>query len=170
MRKIVLTIVSLFCFAALTVFLGCASVSKDSSKFAPEVAQGGMAEVEMGQLAADRASDPDVKEFGRRMVSDHSRANEELKAITMRKGIQLPGEVSSAHKSEMEKLSKLSGAEFDKEYMSLMLKDHEHDVKAFQTQASEGTDPDIREFANKTLPTLQTHLQMARDTAKKVGA
>jgi putative membrane protein len=70
----------------------------------------------------------------------------------------------------IEKLSKLSGAEFDKEYMSDMVKDHEEDVKDFQTQGNDGTDPDIKAFASKTLPILQGHLQMARDAAKKVGA
>ena len=70
----------------------------------------------------------------------------------------------------MDKLSKLSGAEFDKEYMSEMVKDHENDAKEFQTQANEGTDPDIKAFAAKTLTIIQEHLKMARDVAKKVGA
>ena len=70
----------------------------------------------------------------------------------------------------MDKLAQLSGADFDKEYMSAMVKDHEEDVKDFETQANGGSDPDIKNFAAKTLPTLKNHLQMARDTANKVGA
>jgi putative membrane protein len=153
----------------LLLALSCAS-AKNSDKFAPTAAQGGIAEVEMGRLAIEHAADSAVKEFGQRMVTDHSRAGAELTSIAARKQIQLPAEVSSSQKSMMEKLSKLSGAEFDKEYMSEMVKDHEADAKEFQTQANEGTDPDIKAFAVKTLPIIQEHLQMARDVAKKVGA
>jgi len=82
----------------------------------------------------------------------------------------LPSDMSSDQKSEMDKLGKLSGPEFDKEYMSAMLKDHEDDVKAFQTQSQEGNNPDVKGFATRTLPTLQEHLEMARNAAQKVGA
>ncbi len=157
------------CVLALALVLACSS-SKDSAKFAAAAAQGGMTEVELGRVALQRGVDSSVREFGQKMVTDHSAANAELKSITARKNIQLPTEVSSDQKSMIEKLSKLSGAEFDKEYMSDMVKDHEEDVKDFQTQANEGTDPDIKAFASKTLPILQGHLQMARDVARKVGA
>jgi putative membrane protein len=152
------------------VFMWTCSSAKDSFKFARKAAQGGMAEVEMGKVAVQHGGDAAVKEFGQRMVIDHTRANEELKAIAGSKNIQLPTGLNSDQKSEMDKLSKLSGAEFDREYMSAMVKDHEEDVEDFQTQAKDGTAPDIKAFAAKTLPTLQSHLQMAHDTAKKVGA
>jgi putative membrane protein len=155
--------------AAPLLILACSS-AKDSSKFATNAAQGGMAEVELGRLATQRAGDASVREFGARMVADHSRANTELKSIAGQKGIQLPSDLNSEQKSEVDKLAKMSGAEFDKEYMSAMVKDHETDVKDFQTEASEGNDPEIKSFASKTLPILQGHLQMARDTATKVGA
>ena len=148
---------------------GCSS-AKDSSKFAVEAAQGGLTEVELGKVAMRNATDPSVKEFGLRMVSDHSRANDELKSIAAQKNIQLPAEVSSSQKSLIDKLSKLSGAEFDKEYMADMVKDHEEDVAAFETQAKDGGTAEIKEFAGKTLPTLKSHLEMAREVAKKVGA
>jgi len=164
-----LSFVSPIGLMALALVMACSS-AKDSGKFAPTAAQGGMAEVEMGKLAAARGSDSKVKEFGQRMVSDHSRANAELKAIAAKNNIQLPVDLTSEQKSEMGKLSKLNGADFDKEYMSAMVKDHEADVKEFQTQANEGNVADIKAFAAKTLPTLQGHLEMARDTAKKVGA
>ena len=163
------SLISPVCVLALALFLACSS-AKDSSKFAAAAAQGGMTEVELGRLALQRATDSSVKEFGQRMVTDHTAANAELKLIAARKNIQVPTEVSSDQKSMIDKLSKLSGAEFDKEYMSDMVKDHEEDVKDFQTQGNEGTDSDIKAFAAKTLPTLQGHLQMARDAAKKVGA
>jgi putative membrane protein len=157
------------CIMALALALSCSS-AKDSAKFAAAAAQGGMTEVELGRLALQRAADSSVRDFGQRMVTDHTAANAELKSIATRKNIQLPTEVTSDQKSMIEKLAKLSGAEFDKEYMSDMVKDHEADVKDFQTQGNEGTDPDVKAFAAKTLPILQKHLQMARDAAKKVGA
>ena len=157
-------------FVATPLLILACSSAKDSNKFATNAAQGGMAEVELGRLATQRAGDVSVREFGARMVADHSRANSELKSIAGQKGIQLPTELNSEQKSEMDKLSKMSGAEFDKEYMSAMLKDHETDVKDFDTQAKEGNDPEIKAFAGKTLPTLQQHLQMARQAAQKVGA
>ena len=157
-------------FVATPLLILACSSAKDSNKFATNAAQGGMAEVELGRLATQRAGDVSVREFGARMVADHSRANSELKSIAGQKGIQLPTELNSEQKSEMDKLSKMSGAEFDKEYMSAMLKDHETDVKDFDTQSKEGNDPEIKAFAGKTLPTLQQHLQMAQQAAQKVGA
>jgi len=157
-------------FVATPLLILACSSAKDSNKFATNAAQGGMAEVELGRLATQRAGDVSVREFGARMVADHGRANSELKSIAGQKGIQLPTELNSEQKSEMDKLSKMSGAEFDKEYMSAMLKDHETDVKDFDTQAREGNDPEIKAFAGKTLPTLQQHLQMAQQAAQKVGA
>lgn len=151
------------------LILACSS-AKDSAKFANEAAQGGMAEVELGRLAAQKATDPSVRAFGQRMVADHSKASAELKAIATKKNMQLPSDMNSDQKSEMDKLAKLSGAEFDKEYMSAMVKDHEDDVKAFETQSKDGNDADVKAFAAKTLPTLQDHLQMAREAAQKVGA
>jgi putative membrane protein len=156
------------CVVAPLLILACSS-AKDSAKFANEAAQGGMAEVQLGRLAVEKGTDPAVKEFGQRMFADHSKANAELKNLAAKKGMQLPADMNSSQKSEMDKLSKLSGAEFDKEYISAMLKDHEDDVKAFETQSKDGNDPDVKSFAAKTLPTLQEHLQMARSAAQKVG-
>ena len=163
------SLVSPVLLMALALALACSS-AKDSAKFAGAAAQGGMTEVELGRLALQRAADSSVREFGQKMVTDHTAANSEFKSIAARKNIQLPTEVSSDQKSMIDKLAKLSGAEFDKEYMSDMVKDHEEDVKDFQTQGNEGNDSDIKAFAAKTLPTLQGHLEMARDVAKKVGA
>jgi len=151
------------------LILAC-SAARDSSRFATNATQGGMAEVELGRLATQHAGDTSVREFGARMVADHARANAELKSIATQKGIQLPTDMNSEQKSEVDKLSKMSGAEFDKEYMSAMVKDHEEDVKDFDTQSKDGNDAEIKAFAGKTLPTLQQHLSMAQQTAQKVGA
>jgi putative membrane protein len=167
-RRILNFVAPVFVVAPLLI-LACSS-AKDSAKFAGNAAQGGMEEVELGRIATQRGGDPSVREFGARMVADHSKANAELKSIAAQKGMQLPADMTSDQKSDVDKLSKMSGAEFDKEYMSAMVKDHEQDTKDFETQSKEGTDAEIKAFAGKTLPTLQQHLQMARTAAQKVGA
>ena len=169
LERVIQGVVGAICVIGLMLMIAC-SQAKDSNKFAANAAQGGLAEVEMGRLASARGADPSVKEFGQRMTADQARAAAELKVIAQRKGIQLPADVDSSQRSELDKLARLSGAEFDKEYMSAMVKDHENDVKDFETQAKQGGDPDIKAFANKTLPVLKQHLEMARAAAKRVGA
>jgi putative membrane protein len=104
------------------------------------------------------------------MIEDHSRANDELKAIATKKNLALPTDLNSDQKAIKDKLSNLSGADFDKQYMEDMVKDHEADAREFETQANKGTDADIKAFAAKTLPMIQRHLQMARDTLNQVSA
>jgi putative membrane protein len=130
-------------------------------------AQGGLAEVQLGRLAAERGSTEAVKQFGQHMVMDHSKANQELMQLAQRKNVSLPQEVNSDQKSEADKLSKLSGADFDKEYIDYMVKDHEEDAKEFQEQSNEGGDADVKAFAAKTLPVIQGHLKMAQEIKSK---
>jgi len=130
--------------------------------FVKEAADGGLAEVELGKLAADKASSDAVKQFGQKMVDDHSKANDQLKQLASQKQIDLPQEPSAKHKAMMARLQKLSGADFDKAYVSEMLKDHQHDVSAFQQESSSAADPDIKNFASQTLPTLQEHLKQVQ--------
>lgn len=138
--------------------------------FLREAAAGGLAEVELGQLAAEKSSNPDVRKFAERMVADHSKANDQLKNIAAQKGIDLPTEPSAKHKATKEQLSKLSGDEFDKAYMSNMLSDHKQDVAAFRKESTEGKDPALKEFATKTLPTLEDHLKEAESISPKLNA
>jgi putative membrane protein len=161
-------VITAFFLLLVMTLISCSS--PDSTKFSSAAAQGGLSEVELGRLAVQRGSNPAVKSFGQRMIEDHSRANDELKAIATKKNIDLPKDLNSDQKSMMDKLSKLSGAEFDKEYMSDMVKDHEADAKEFENQANKGTDADIKAFAAKTLPMIQRHLQMARDALNQVSA
>jgi putative membrane protein len=144
-------------------------MSAMDKKFVMEAAMGSMAEVEMGRLATEKASSSDVKSFGQRMVDDHSKANDELKALASQKGIMVPAEMSPKHKAMKDQLSALSGDAFDRAYMKMMVKDHTKDVAEFQKASTKGKDGDIKGFASKTLPTLQGHLQMARDVAGKVS-
>jgi len=139
--------------------------SAADTKFMKEAADGGMAEVQLGQLAASKASSDDVKKFGQRMVDDHSKANDQLKQLASQKQVDLPQDVSAKHKATKERLSKLSGAEFDRAYMSEMLKDHKKDVAEFERESKSAKDQDVKNFAAQTLPTLQEHLKQAQSIA-----
>jgi putative membrane protein len=136
--------------------------------FVTKAAQGGLAEVQLGTLAKDKASSADVKSFGERMVTDHTKANDELKQIASKKGITLPTTLDSKSQATYDRLAKLSGAEFDREYMKDMVSDHREDVNEFRRESQRGTDTDIKDFAAKTLPTLEQHLQQAESTDAKV--
>jgi putative membrane protein len=136
--------------------------------FAMKAASGGLAEVELGNLAMQKAKDPKVKEFGQRMVTDHTKANNELKAIAANKGITLPTTLDAKDQKTKDRLSSLTGAAFDRAYMSDMVSDHKADIAEFEAQANHGTDPDLKGFASKTLPTLQEHLRLAESTRADV--
>ena len=138
----------------------------DDKKFVKDAAQGGMVEVELGKLATQKASSDSVKQFGQKMVDDHTKANEELKQVASKENIAIPDSIDSKHQSRIDKLSKLSGESFDKAYVKDQVKDHQSDVKDFQAEAQGGTDPNVKAFAAKTLPTLQEHLSMVKDLNK----
>jgi putative membrane protein len=148
--------------------MGTGKVSAHDRTFMKEAAQGGMAEVQLGQLAADHATDPDVKAFGQRMVTDHTKANDQLKQVAAGMNVTLPADVKAADKAEANRLSKMSGAEFDRAYIRYMVKDHKKDVADFQKEAKSGHG-DVQSFASTTLPTLQEHLKMAEDLQSKMG-
>src|SRR6266576_4664641 len=143
-------------------------LSKDESTFVNEAAEGGMMEVQLGKLAQEKAADDKVKQFGKRMEQDHSKANDELKKIASDKGVQLSTDLDKKHKTKIDKLTKLSGADFDKQYMNDMVSDHKEDIKKFQRVADKGKDADLKQFASQTLPTLKEHLQLAQSTAQQV--
>ncbi|HEV7377345.1 MAG TPA: DUF4142 domain-containing protein [Pyrinomonadaceae bacterium] len=137
-------------------------LSSADRKFIMEAAMGGMMEVELGRVAAQQGTSDAVKQFGQRMVDDHSRANTQLMQLASSKGITLPTDLDAKHRAELTKMSQLSGATFDDKYAKEMVKDHEKDVSLFQKQSMRGTDADLKSFAASTLPTLQEHLSMAR--------
>jgi putative membrane protein len=130
-------------------------------KFVMDSLKHGMAEVELGKMASEKASNDGVKQFGQRMADDHGKAGDELKKIAQDKGITPPAEMDPKHKKLHDRLSKMSGADFDRAYMDEMVKDHRNDVKEFQREAKNAKDPDVKSFASKTLPTLQEHLKQA---------
>ena len=151
--------------------LSAPAASKQGSdqKFVMDAAKGGMAEVELGKLAQDKASNDQVKNFGKRMVDDHSKANDELQTLAKNKSITLPTDLDPKDKATKDRLSKLSGPAFDRAYMAAMLQDHKKDVSEFKHESTSGRDPDVKSFASKTLPTLEEHLKLAQDAEKAVG-
>lgn len=140
---------------------GMANMSSQDRNFIMDAAMGGMEEVELGKVAAQQGMSAEVKQFGQRMVDDHSQANSELMSLASSKGITLPTELDQKHRSEVTKLSGMSGADFDREYTKMMVSDHRKDVSEFEKQSTRGTDADLKAFATKTLPTLREHLRMA---------
>jgi putative membrane protein len=167
-----------------------ARVNNADQRFVTEAAEAGKAEVAHGQLAAERASNPEVKTFAQRMVDDHTKANQELMQLASSKSITLSDskanktspptnnagttdeqrQLKGKHREMQDQLMKLSGAEFDREYIRQQVKDHEKAVALFERQANSGSDAELKAFAAKTLPTLREHHQMVRDLATKVGA
>ena len=139
-------------------------------QFVRHAARDGLAEVQLGQMAAEHATNPEVQRFGQRMVTDHTKANQELMTLAQSKNISIPKETDKKHKKTAAALAKKQGASFDREYMHDMVTDHEKAVQFFTTEANERRDADIKAFAGKTLPTLQEHLQMARQLTQQQGS
>ena len=124
--------------------------------------------MDLGQLAASKATSQDVKDFGNRMVTDHGKANDELKSIAAQKGLTLPAQPGDEEKKTSNDLSQKTAAAFDKAYLSDMVKDHEKDAKEFEKAIKDLKDPDVKNWATKTLPVVQDHLKMAKEIAAKL--
>jgi putative membrane protein len=150
-----------FCFAGVAMAADPAatkssSLSAQDKTFIKKAARGGLMEVAMGKLAEQNGQSEDVKSFGKRMVTDHTKANNELKSIAEKKDVQLPS------KEPTEKWTS------DKAYMNTMVKDHEKDLAEFKEEASSGSDPDVKKFADDTAKMIQEHLDLAKETQSKL--
>ena len=163
---------SVMAIAAVGMFslaLGAAAatgtLSKKDVKFMQEVAADGLAEVELGKLAQQKALHEEVQQFAARMVEDHTNAGAELKTIASQNGVELPSAIDRKHQKLLDKLQKLSGGDFDREYMEHMVRDHKHDVKEFREHAKRKEDSPVKTFAANTLPALEGHLVMAQKTS-----
>lgn len=128
----------------------------------------GLAEVELGKLAQTKAQNAEVKKFAALMVTDHTKAGDELKALGKKKDFKPATEMDSSHKATMEKLKGLTGADFDKAYVDAMVDDHEDAVDLFKSHSESGKDPELKAFAAKTLPVLQGHMNMIKDIKAKM--
>ena len=137
--------------------------------FYKHAAEGGIAEVELGNLAQQKSQNPSVKDFGAMMVKDHSAANDKLKSVAASKNITLPTSPSVGQMASKTKLEVLSGQTFDKSYIKGMIKDHQEDIAEFNKEASSGLDPDAKAYARATLPTLQAHLKKIQSIAADAG-
>jgi putative membrane protein len=138
--------------------------------FIRKAAEGGKAEVELGKLAQEKAASPEVKQFGERMVNDHSKANDQLKEVAQKEGVTLPTKLDAKDAATKARLEKLSGEAFDRAYMKDMVADHAKDVREFKNEAKNGKDPDVKNFAAQTAPTLENHLKEAKNIAPKTMA
>ena len=168
------------CTAVLTA-LGCVGVSAllaqnpimsqpADSTFVLEAASGGMAEVKLGQLAQAKGTSNSVITFGKRMEIDHAKAGDALKDVASRHDITLPSTPNREEQATYNRLSNLGGADFDRAYAQTMIEDHQKDIAAFKKEAATGQNPDIKNFALQTLPTLQSHLQAAQEMYRSVNA
>ena len=136
-------------------------VDKESADFAVKVADVGLTEVAMGKLAQEKATDQRVKHFGGMMISDHTKAGDELKTIADRKGITIPTTPSPEHQSAMEKLNDKKGLDWDKAYIDHMIDGHKATVDDLDKASKNLEDPDLKAFATNTLPVVKMHLDSA---------
>ena len=145
-----------------------ATLTKDEQDLMTKAAQGGLAEVSLGQSAAQKATSPDVKAFAQKMVDEHSKANDQLKQVATTKGVTLPTDTDAEHKAVADKVNAQSGAKFDKAYMDAMVKDHYKTVKELEDASKKVKDPDLKSWLDQTIPVVKQHQSMAHSLDKKL--
>ena len=148
--------------ALLALFNPRDALHQRAKKFVREAAIDAEGQAELSRLAAQKASNPEVKQFAQRVAEDQGKASDQLKALAAQKNIAVPAELEGKHKKALDRLSKLSAAEFDRTYMRRMLDDHKDGVSDFRKAASSARDNDVKMFAAQTLPTLEEHLRLAQ--------
>lgn len=167
-------------FAAALLCLTLGALAQNPSKeksrmnqqdkdFARLAAQANRGEIEIGTLAQQKASNDAVKEFGKRMVEDHTNAGHELRNWSAQTNFKLPTGITADDSSTKSSLSSESGTQFDQKYMQSQLKDHKQVIAAFEKEIQDGQDPQLKQIAAKILPVLQDHVRLAEDVAGKLG-
>jgi putative membrane protein len=157
-------------FAALPDLLALAATkSAGGESFLKTAAQGQQGEIALGQLATEKASNPDVKQIGAQMIEDHQKASQEVQQLASKEGVRLPIQLSEKHKKKQQELSKLSGEEFDRAYIQYMVQDHKKEVKKFEQNAQQIKDQDVKRWASSAVPVLKEHLQQAQTIAVSIG-
>ena len=139
--------------------------SSADETFMMSAAQAGMVEVKLGELAAKKATQENIKQFGAAMVTDHSKANKELQAIAAKNGVTLPSKLDTPHQSKVDKFGTLSGEQFDKAYVTEMVKDHEKVAAEFEKASKTSQNLELKSFAATTLPVIKTHLKHIKNIA-----
>jgi putative membrane protein len=162
---VALSMVAAFGYAADKADKSGANLSKDDRSFIMDAAQGGMKEVEMGKLAQQHGQSDGVKQFGKRLEDDHSKANDQLKGVAQKLGVDVPATLDKKHQAMVDKMSKVKAENFDRTFAKDMVSDHEKDIKEFRKEADKGRNPEVKQFASQTMPTLEEHLKIARDLA-----
>jgi putative membrane protein len=148
--------------------MAVATLDEGGKKFIEDAGKGGMMEVNLGNIAMNSATSQQVKDFGKMMVDDHTKLNNELKDLAGKKNVQLPATVSEAQQKEVDNLSKKTGNDFDKAYVKLMIEDHKKDIDDFKKASKNVTDADLKNFAVNALPVLQKHLDAIQAIQKKM--
>jgi putative membrane protein len=174
MRKMLLSISSALVFLAATAFAQSANsnqanLNQQDREFANMAAQANQGEIEMGTLAQQKASNDAVKQFAKTIVDDHNNAGQQLKSWASQSNFTLSTGLTPEDSSTKSSLSSLSGSQFDQKYIQSQLQDHKKAIDLFEKEASAGQDPQLKEFAQKTLPVLQDHMRIAEDLAGKLG-
>jgi putative membrane protein len=146
-----------------------AALTAPEREFMTNAARGGMLEVQLGNLASQKASSNDVKQFGEHMATDHSQLGQKLQQLASNLGVTLPQDLKPEQQNLVSRLEKLSGKAFDREYIKEMVNDHVKDISEYERAAGQATNPDIKQFVSEALPTLRDHLKMARELAGKLG-
>src|SRR5664279_4467950 len=145
------------------------TILDDNTKdFANKATTGGMEEVDLGKLAEQKANSPQVKDFGKMMVEDHTLLNNNFKTIASKKSIELPTSITDDQRKDIDNLSKKAGKDFDKAYVDMMVEDHKKDISEFKDAQAKVADNDIKDFITNTLPTLQKHLNAIQAIKSKM--
>lgn len=152
----------LFLFSGLFLLSITLASAQSDSEFIKKAASGGMMEVALGKVAQKKAISNDVKQFGARMVKDHSKANDQLMQLAKNKKLAIPNQLMDEHQKHIDKLSATADEKFDQAYMDVMLKDHKKDIKEFEDAIKEVKDNEIRAWVQQTLPVLKEHYEMAQ--------
>lgn len=164
MKKLLPLLIAVACGAA---FAQNAQLDKKDREFLEKAATGDMLEIEAGKMAEQKAQSADVKAFGSMLSTDHSAHSEELKALAQKKGVTLPTALPKKDQKKIDKMAKAK--DFDKTFVHEQgVEDHKHDIKDYEKASKNAKDPDVKALAEKTLPTLQKHLQTAEGLEKSL--
>jgi len=144
------------------------ALTAPEKQFLENAGRGGMLEVQLGNLATQKASSNDVKQFGERMATDHGQLGQKLQQLASNLNFTLPQDLKPEQQAVVSRLENLSGKAFDREYMKQMVNDHVKDISAFERAASQATNADIKQFVSEALPTLREHLKLAREIVGKL--
>lgn len=143
------------------------AIAYNDSDFAVDAADAGMTEIQLGKIAVERSTNPDIKKFGQMIIDDHTKANNELKAIAKQKNITLPPSPGQENLEHIKMLNNEAGTDFNKDYIDMMVTDHEKVIHLFENASMDATDAAMKTFATNTLPTLRKHLEAAKSLQSK---